>query len=126
MELARHEAEAASQAKSAFVASMSHEIRTPMNAMLDLLQLLAQTPLDDRQRDFVAKAEAAGRSLLGLLSDILDFSRVEAGRLELEQLPFSLDNLLRDLSVMLSAAMQGKDIEVLYDIDAAPVYPARR
>ncbi len=113
------EAEAASRAKSEFVANMSHEIRTPMNAVLGLLQLLELTGLDARQRDYVHKAEGAARSLLGILNDILDFSKVESGKLELDDAPFRLDELLRNLSVVLSSALQRKEVEVLFQLDPA-------
>ena len=115
-------AEVASQSKGQFLANMSHEIRTPMNAILGLLNLLQTTELTARQRDYAGKTEGAAKSLLGLLNDILDFSKVEAGKLTLEQEPFRLDQLLRGLSVILSANVGTKDIEVLFDVD--PALPA--
>jgi PAS domain S-box-containing protein len=111
------EAEAASRAKSAFLANMSHEIRTPMNAVLGLLQLLQHTTLDARQLDYTKKAEGAAQSLLAILNDILDFSKVESGKMELEHATFRLDSLLRNLSVILSAALHNKDVEVLFQLD---------
>jgi len=110
-------AEQASVAKTQFVANMSHEIRTPMNAVLGMLKLLQSTDLTVRQLDYVAKTEGAARSLLGLLNDILDFSKVEAGKMTLDPRPFRVDRLLRDLSVILSANVGQKNIEVLFDID---------
>jgi len=112
-------AEQASIAKSQFVANMSHEIRTPMNAILGLLKLLQSTDLTMRQLDYVGKTEGAARSLLGLLNDILDFSKVEAGKMTLDPRPFRVDALLRDLSVILSANVGAKPVEVLFDIDPA-------
>ncbi|WP_301101844.1 response regulator [Propionivibrio sp.] len=111
------EAEAASRAKSFFLANMSHEIRTPMNAVLGLLQLLQHTELDQRQLDYTTKAQGAAQSLLTILNDILDFSKVEAGKMELENTPFRLDDLLRNLSVVLSAALYNKEVEVLFQLD---------
>jgi two-component system sensor histidine kinase/response regulator len=112
-------AEQASRAKSQFLANMSHEIRTPMNAILGMLALLRKTELTSRQADYAVKTEGAARSLLGLLNDILDFSKVEAGKMSLDPHPFRLDRLLRDLSVVLSAGVGPKPVEVLFDIDAA-------
>ena len=116
---ATHVAEEASRSKSQFLANMSHEIRTPMNAILGMLKLLQSTELSARQLDYAAKTEGAARSLLGLLNDILDFSKVEAGKMTLDPRPFRVDRLMRDLSVILSANVGNKDIEVLFDIDAA-------
>ncbi|MGI9134064.1 MAG: PAS domain S-box protein, partial [Rhodoferax sp.] len=113
---ARQAAEEASRSKSQFLANMSHEIRTPMNAILGMLKLLQGTDMDLRQIDYVAKTEGAARSLLGLLNDILDFSKVEAGKMTLDPRAFRLDKLLRDLSVILSANVGAKNVEVLFDI----------
>jgi signal transduction histidine kinase/DNA-binding response OmpR family regulator len=112
-------AASASQAKSQFLANMSHEIRTPMNAILGMLKLLQNTGLTPRQLDYLTKSEGAAKSLLVLINDILDFSKVEAGKMTLELRPFRVDRLLRDLSVIVSAYVGDKNIEVLFDIDPA-------
>ncbi|MES2584059.1 MAG: response regulator [Pseudomonadota bacterium] len=112
-------AQEASRSKSQFVANMSHEIRTPMNAILGMLKLLHKTELSTRQLDYATKAEGAAKSLLGLLNDVLDFSKIEAGKMALDPQPFRMDRLLRDLSVILSANVGPKPVEVLFDIDPA-------
>jgi two-component system sensor histidine kinase/response regulator len=112
-------AEESSTAKSQFLANMSHEIRTPMNAILGMLRLLKSTPLAPRQLDYTNKTDAAARSLLGLLNDVLDFSKVEAGKMQLDPEPFELNALMGDLSVILSSNLGGKNVDLLFEVDPA-------
>jgi two-component system, sensor histidine kinase and response regulator len=117
LNIAKQEAEVASQVKGRFLANMSHEIRTPMNAILGLTYLLAHTKLTTRQSEYVHKVETAGKSLLGIINDILDYSKVEAGKLGLENIDFRLDELLQNLATVLSVNAQNKDVEILFQID---------
>jgi two-component system sensor histidine kinase/response regulator len=117
LHLAKDDAEAATRVKAEFLANMSHEIRTPMNAVLGMLKLLQNTDLSKRQLDYAHKAEGAAQSLLGLINDILDFSKIDAGKMTLEAQTFRMDKLMRDLSVIISANLGAKPVEVLFDID---------
>jgi len=110
---ARQKAEAATDAKSAFLSSMSHEIRTPLNAMLGLAYLLEQLALPGEANDMAHKIRVAGRSLLSIINDILDFSRVESGKLQIENRPFRLGDVLDNLSTIMSGSAGEKDLELI-------------
>ncbi len=110
---ARQAAEQASEAKSQFLAHMSHEIRTPLNAILGLAYLLEHQVLPDDAAELVAKLKGAGHTLLEIVNDVLDFSRIEAGRLRLEQAPFRLGGVLDNLAAIMAAAAGDKPLELI-------------
>jgi PAS domain S-box-containing protein len=112
------ELELASQAKGEFLANMSHEIRTPMNGILGMAHLIGNGELSEKQRNYLAKLTVSAEHMLHILNDILDFSKIESGMLEIEQAPFTLDQVMTGLQDVIESRLLDRHIDFRIDIDA--------
>ena len=116
LKAAKEAADSASQAKSQFLANMSHEVRTPMNAIIGMTELVLNTPLAPKQAEYLKMVLQSGESLLGVINDVLDFSKVESGKVELEHLPFSLRECIGDAVKSLALRAHDKRLELALDV----------
>jgi TMAO reductase system sensor TorS len=116
LEIAKKEADAANKAKSDFLAIISHEIRTPMNGILGVLQIIEKTPLSEKQSEYIEIIKNSGDTMLTLLNDILDYSKIENGAIDLEYIDFSLRKLANSVSMLMQGRAEASGLNVIVDI----------